>query len=70
MILSFGTCEKVKLFKARHRVEMTVARQPDLLECCFGPFGNSKPFMAINMMTLPSARDAAVKPRQPSVFVI
>jgi len=32
----------VKLYKARHLVEMTVARQPDLLEICFAPFGNSK----------------------------
>jgi hypothetical protein len=30
--------EKVKLYKARYLVEMTVARQPDLLEIRFGPF--------------------------------
>jgi hypothetical protein len=29
VILSFGTYEKVKLYKARHLVEMTVARKPD-----------------------------------------
>jgi hypothetical protein len=32
MVLSFGAFEKVKLYKARHLVEMTVAREPDLLE--------------------------------------
>ena len=42
VILSFRTLEKVKLYKARHLVEMTVARKPNLLERCFGPFGNSK----------------------------
>ena len=42
MILSLGASEKVKLYKARHLVEMTVARQPDLLERCFGPLGNAE----------------------------
>jgi hypothetical protein len=35
------TFEKVKLYKARHLVETTVAPQPDLLEDGFGPLGNS-----------------------------
>src|ERR1700733_15696104 len=39
MILSFRTLEKVKLYKARDLVEMTIARQPDLLENCLGSFG-------------------------------
>jgi hypothetical protein len=30
VILSFGTFEQVKLYKARHLVEMTVARHPDV----------------------------------------
>jgi hypothetical protein len=28
----------VKLYEARHLFEMTVARQPDILESCFGTF--------------------------------
>jgi hypothetical protein len=35
--VSFGTFEKVKLYKAWHLVEMIVARQPDLLEAGFPP---------------------------------
>jgi hypothetical protein len=42
MILSFGAFEKVKLYKARHFIEMTVAGQPDLLEGSFGALGNTK----------------------------
>src|ERR1700730_545013 len=42
VIFCFGTFEKVKLYKARHLVEMTVARHPDVLERCFGPLGNAK----------------------------
>jgi hypothetical protein len=42
MILDLGTFEKVKFYKARHLVEMTVARKPDVLECCFGPLGNAE----------------------------
>src|SRR5438034_7307919 len=42
VILSLGAFEKVKFDKARHLVEMTIARQPHLLECGFGPLGNSK----------------------------
>jgi len=42
MILSLGAFEKVKLYKARHLVEMTVARQPNLLKVGFGPLGNTK----------------------------
>ena len=42
VVLSLGTFEKVKLYKARHLVEMTIARKPDLFESCFGPFGNSE----------------------------
>jgi hypothetical protein len=40
VILSFGAFEKVKLYKAQHLVEVTVARKPDLLEGFFGAFGN------------------------------
>jgi hypothetical protein len=39
VVLSFRPFEKVKLYKARYLVEMTVARKPDLLEICFGPLG-------------------------------
>jgi hypothetical protein len=35
-------CGGLKLYKARHLVEMTVARPPDLLERCFGPLGNAE----------------------------
>jgi hypothetical protein len=42
MILSLGTLEKVKLYKARHLVEVTVAREPDLLEAGFAYLGNSQ----------------------------
>jgi len=41
VILSLGVLEKVKLHKASHPVEMTVARQPDVLESSFGPFGDA-----------------------------
>ena len=37
VIRSLGAFEKVKLYKARNLVEMTVARHPDLLEAGFGP---------------------------------
>jgi hypothetical protein len=37
-----GGLEKVKLYKARHLVEMTVARQPDMLKICFGPFSDAE----------------------------
>jgi hypothetical protein len=39
VILGFGTFEEVKLYKARHLVEVTVARHPYLLEAGFGPLG-------------------------------
>ena len=42
MILSLWTFEKVKLSKARHLVEMTVTRHPNMLESCFGPLGYTK----------------------------
>jgi hypothetical protein len=42
VILSCGASEKVKLYKAWHLVEVTIARQPDLLEICFGPFGDAE----------------------------
>ena len=38
MVLSFGPFEKVKLYEARYLFKMTVARQPDVLESCFGAF--------------------------------
>jgi hypothetical protein len=40
VIFSFGAFEKVKLYKARHLVEMTVTRQPDFLESGFAALGN------------------------------
>jgi hypothetical protein len=40
VILSLGAFEKVKLYKAGHLVEMTVARHPNVLESCFGALGN------------------------------
>ena len=42
VILSFGAFEKVKLYKTWHLVEMTIARQPDLLEGGFAPLGNAE----------------------------
>jgi hypothetical protein len=42
MILSFCTIEKVKLYKGRYFVAMTVARLPNTLKDGFGPHGNSK----------------------------
>jgi hypothetical protein len=42
MILGFRTFEKVKLYKARDFIEMTVAGHPDLLEGSFGPLGYSE----------------------------
>src|SRR5580700_11905596 len=43
MVFGFGPFEKVKLDEARHLVEMCVARQPDMLECGFGPLGDAEP---------------------------
>src|ERR1022692_1910523 len=37
-----GALEKVKLYKARHLVEVTVARRPDLLESCFRALSNAE----------------------------
>jgi hypothetical protein len=37
MILSLGALEKVKFREARHLVEMTIARQPNVLESSFRP---------------------------------
>ena len=42
VILSLRAFEKVKLYKARHLVEVAVARKPDLLEGFFGPLCNSE----------------------------
>ena len=42
MILSLGAFEKVKLYKAWHLVEMTVARQLDVLEGGFASFGDAE----------------------------
>src|SRR5450631_1485980 len=39
VIFSFGTSEKVELHATRHLVELADARQPDLLESRFRPFG-------------------------------
>jgi len=35
VIISFRALEKMELYEARHLVEMTVARQPNLLEGSF-----------------------------------
>jgi hypothetical protein len=43
MVLGCGTFEQVELDEARHFVEVAVARQPDVLECCFGPLGDAEP---------------------------
>src|ERR1700681_2146970 len=42
MILGFGTFEKMKLHKAGHLVEMTVARNPDVLKIGFGALGDAE----------------------------
>jgi hypothetical protein len=42
VILDFGTSQKMKLDESRHLVEMTVAREPDLLEVRFGPLYNAE----------------------------
>src|ERR1700688_276489 len=42
VILGFRTFEKMKLYKARHLLEMTIARQPDLLESCLAPLGHAE----------------------------
>ena len=44
MIVGFRTPEKVKLYEARHLVEMTIARQPDLLEGRFAALGDVEAF--------------------------
>ena len=43
VVLCSRTFEKVELYKARHLVEMTVARQPNLLEGSFGALSNFEP---------------------------
>jgi hypothetical protein len=55
VILSFGAFERVKLYKARHPVEMTVARQPDVLESSFGPFGDAMRIITQALFEYPSA---------------
>src|SRR3954452_5197545 len=42
MILRFRTLEKVKLYEAWHLLQMSIARNPDLLEGCFRAFGNTE----------------------------
>jgi len=42
VILSLGTFEKVKLYKARYLVEMTVAGHPNMFEGCFGTLGDAE----------------------------
>src|SRR6266404_4496883 len=42
VVLRLRAFEQMKLDKARHLVQMTVARGPDLLESCLGAFGNAK----------------------------
>src|SRR4030088_1250691 len=42
VILSFRAFEEVKFYKAWHLIEVTIARNPDLLERCFGPLGNAE----------------------------
>src|SRR6202035_3126019 len=42
VIVGFWSLEQVKLQKARHLVEIAVARRPDLLERGFGPLGYAK----------------------------
>jgi len=43
VILGLWAFEQVELDEARHLVEMTVARQPDVLEGSFGTFGDTEP---------------------------
>jgi hypothetical protein len=38
VVFNLGALEKVKLYEARHLLEMGVSRQPDVLESCFGTF--------------------------------
>jgi hypothetical protein len=49
VIIGFGAFEQVELDEAGHLVEMAVARQPDVLECYFGPLMTRNRFMAINI---------------------
>jgi hypothetical protein len=42
VILGLGASERVKLYKTRYLVEMTVTLHPDLLEACFRPLGNTE----------------------------
>jgi hypothetical protein len=49
VILSLGTFEKVKFYKARHLVEMTVARQPNCSKVASRGLAKRKRFMAINI---------------------
>jgi hypothetical protein len=42
MVVSLWALEKVKLYKARDFFQMAVARQPYVLERCFGPLGNAE----------------------------
>jgi hypothetical protein len=58
VILSLWPFEKVKLDKAWHLVEMSVARQPDLLESCLAAFDD---FEAVHCNEHPMSPDELAK---------
>ena len=50
VVLSFGTLEKVKLYKARNFFEMTVTRSQTCSNAASDPLATRKRFIAINML--------------------
>jgi len=50
VIFSFGAFEKVKLYEARHLSKVAVARQPDVLEGCFGALDHFERLIAMNVV--------------------
>src|SRR5579863_387664 len=43
VILRFGAPKQMEFDEAGYLVEMSIARQPDFLEGCFGAFGDAEP---------------------------
>jgi hypothetical protein len=54
VILCFGTFEKVKLYKARNLVEMTVRESQTCSNSASDPLATRKRFIAINITSSPT----------------
>ena len=63
MILRFGAFKQMEFDEAGHLIEMSVARQPDFLEGCFGALGHAEPVHGNEHQTISGLSEASFRSR-------